>query len=210
MPTITVTLEINQTLQGTQSIHNKQKPHIHTTGVPHGGVLLPTLFNIYTSDLPPPRAQVQVMPHADDIAITSTHTSTSAAKKNNNLTLNPDKTTLFIPDAADYTGNLDLKINNTVLPMATHPKVLGLNLDPKLTYCTHIHNILVHAHKPLKIIKVLTKRGWGKQKDTLMTTYKGVMTPALGYDSSIWSPLLTSTSINCHRIHRRHKHTRSA
>ena len=51
------------------------------TGVPQVGVLSPTLFNIYTSDLPPPSAPVQVMAYADDITITSTHTSTSAAKE---------------------------------------------------------------------------------------------------------------------------------
>ena len=50
------------------------------TGVSQGGVLSPTLFNIYTSDLPPPSALVQVMAYADDITITSTHTSTSTDK----------------------------------------------------------------------------------------------------------------------------------
>ena len=88
--------------------------------------------------------------------------------------------TLFTPDPAEYTSNLDLTINNKALPMATHPKVLGLTLDPKLTYSTHIH-ISVQAHKPLQIIKELTATGWDKQKETLMATYKAVMRPGLEY-----------------------------
>ena len=74
--------------------------------------------------------------------------------------------------------------------------VLGLTLDPKLTYSAHIHNISVQAHKPLQIIKALTATGWGKQKETLMATYKAVMRPALEYASSVWSPIASSTSIN--------------
>ena len=73
---------------------------------------------------------------------------------------------------------------------------MGLTLDPTLTYSTHIHNISLHAHKPLQIIKALTATGWGKQKETIMATYKAVMRPALENSSSIWSPLASSTSIN--------------
>ena len=145
------------------------------------------------------------MAYVDDITITSTHTRMSTAKiyiqaylhkknswtKQNSLTLNPDKTnfTLFTPDPAEYKSNLDLKINITALPMATHPNVLDLTLDPKLTYSTHIHNISVQAHTPLQMIKALTATVWGKQNDILMTTYKVVMRPALEYASSIWSPI---------------------
>ena len=65
----------------TTYINHTSKQRQFKTGVPQGGVLSPTLFNIYTSDLSPPSATVQVMAYADDTTITSTHTSKSAAKK---------------------------------------------------------------------------------------------------------------------------------
>ena len=52
------------------------------TGLPQGAVHSPTLFNICTSDLPPPRAPVQVMAYADDITITSTHTQARVQPRN--------------------------------------------------------------------------------------------------------------------------------
>ena len=51
------------------------------TGVPQGGVLSSTLFNIYTSDLPQPSAPVQVMAYADTHT-TSTHTQARMQPRN--------------------------------------------------------------------------------------------------------------------------------
>ena len=129
----------------TTYINHTSWQHQFKTGVPEGAVLLPTLFNIYTSDLSPPSARVQVMACADDITITFTQTSTSAAKKyiqpylhnvfawtkQNNIILNPDKTTCT-PVPAEYTSNLDL----TTKLYPWKRKIMGLTLDSKLTFTT--------------------------------------------------------------------------
>ena len=61
----------------TTSRDSKPTQHIEITHPNNVNFKLsPTLFNIYTSGLPPPSAPVQVMAYADDITITSTHTST--------------------------------------------------------------------------------------------------------------------------------------
>ena len=141
-----------------QNLHNIYKLQCQfKTGAPQGGVFHQhystfTLQTYHQSEhrfrswptqrtSPSPshlHTQAQVQPRN-----TYNHTYSFAWTKQNNLTLNPDKPTctLFTPDPAEYKSNLDLKINNTALPMATHPKVLGLTLDPKLTYSTYIQNI---------------------------------------------------------------------
>ena len=129
---------INMSCKAYTRFKNHTSSRQFKTGVLQGGVLSPKLLNIYTAYIPPPRAPLQVMFYADDITITSTHTSTSAAKKyiqpylhkvfdwtkQNNLILNPDKTTctLFTPDLAEYKSNRELNINNTALHISTHPK----------------------------------------------------------------------------------------
>ena len=61
----------------------------------------------------------------------------------------------------------------------------------------HIQNIHpTHAQKPLQVIKALTGTTWGKQKETLVATYKAIMRPTLEYASSIWSPMASLASIN--------------
>ena len=58
-------------------------------------------------------------------------------------------------------SNLDLKILNNALPMATHPKVLGLTLDPK-TYIQHTHP--QHLSTRTQIIKALQQATRGNNK----------------------------------------------
>ena len=81
-------------------------------------------------------------------------------------------------------------------PYEYQPKILGLTLDPKLTYNNHIEITTTKARKTIQIIKALTSTTWGKQKETIIATYKAITRPILEYVSTIWSPLASDTNIN--------------
>ena len=192
--------------------NTKSKRKTFKTGVPQGGVLSPTLFNIYTSDIPRPPPNVQITTYADDITITSAHTNINTAQtqvlpylqniynwtQDNNLQLNPDKSTstLFTPDPAEYSTQLQLHINNTPIPTIKNPKILGLTFDPKLTYSTHIKQLANNAKKTLNILKALTSTSWGKDKETLTLTYKTIIRPRLEYANTIFYPIASDTQIH--------------
>ena len=140
------------------------------TGVPQVGVLSPTLFNIYISDLPPPSASVQVMAYTIDITITYTHRSEA------NKYIHPYLQKVFVWTKQAHTKSRQNYLHyvhagpcriykqsgpKNTEQCTTHgntPKGSGSYLRPILTYSTystHIHNISVLAHNPLQIIKAL-------------------------------------------------------
>src|SRR5579864_1485964 len=76
-----------------------------------------------------------------------------------------------------------------------HPKILGVTFDPKLTFNEHTNNIKTAASKSVNILKSLTATTWGKQKETLVATYSAITRSILEYASTVWSPIISNTSI---------------
>ena len=167
------------------------------------------LYSTYTS---PQNQLTTSSPTQTTPPITSSHSNTNTATQNllpyldeihtwahnNNLKINPTKTTstLMTSDPSEYNKPLNIHINNTPILTTSNPTILGLTFDPKLKYSTHTDNTITKTKKTLNLLKLLTSTHWRKSKKTLITTYKTLLLPTIEYANTIWSPIISSTSLN--------------
>src|SRR5437867_10738731 len=93
----------------TQYQESKSRQQQFKTGVPQGGVLSPTLFNLYTSDLPHPPAGVSLNAYADDMTPAASHSNYHAAEQ------------LLQPYLHQQDATLNLTINNIIIPTVKNP-----------------------------------------------------------------------------------------
>ena len=47
----------------------------------------------------------------------------------------------------------------------------------------------------LNILKALTSTKWSKQKELIVSTFKAITHPILEYANTVWSPIISNTSI---------------
>ena len=116
--------------------------------------------------------------YADDGILTSTHNTMCIGNANiqsyiqelhawthrDRLILNRSRTacTLFASDPAEYITQLELQMDNITLPMNINPIILGLPLDPKLTYNKHMESTNTKACNTIQMLNTLTSTTWGE------------------------------------------------
>src|SRR2546425_12275363 len=89
--------------------------------------------------------------------------------------------TLFTSCTREQDATLNLTINNVIIPTVKNPKILGLTLDPSFNFGDHSKITKEKADSSIRILKALTSTSWGKQKETLLATYKTLILPVIEY-----------------------------
>ena len=117
----------------------------------------PSLFNDYIADMPSPTPPVKRICYADDITvwdsgpnipqletmINSYLRDVSIYMKENSLLISAPKSTvtLFTPDKHQFQTHPDITLEDTQLPLERSAKILGVIMDPSLSFHKHCNYV---------------------------------------------------------------------
>lgn len=174
------------------------------SGVPQGSVLGPFLYTLYTADLPE-RENVQTATFADDTAVLAVHSDPVQASLNLQESLdnisNWSKTwriKISEEKSSHITFTLNrnycppVTLNNNQLPQVTEVKYLGMHLDSKLTWKSHIWTKRQQLN--LKTVKLNWLLGYNSKLSTnnKLLLYKSILKPIWTYGLQLWGSASSS------------------
>jgi len=170
--------------------------HPINAGIPQGSILAPTLYNIFTSDIPHSN-NTHLATFADDTAILSSNPDSNSSTKSlqdhlNKLQtwfklwrikINEEKST-HVSFTLRSTNGLPLSINNNIIPQNNNTKYLGIHLDKKLNWAYHIKNKRKSLNLRLHSLRHLLRSNMPLK--TKLLIYKQVIRPAMSYGFQLW------------------------
>lgn len=182
-------------------------PHPLHSGVPQGSVLSPTLFSLYTSDIPHP-PNVELALFADDTALYTSHSNQSVLTKllqkaanilgvwfrKWRIEVNPEKSAAvhftrtrrtLIPRPSRTLGQI--LMFDKLIPWVKHVKYLGVTLDSGLTFQRHITTVRNRAAFILGRLHPLINRRSKMNLRHKVTLYKVCIRPVMTYASIVFA-----------------------
>ena len=167
--------------------------------MPQGSVISPVLFNSFVADYPP--SAPLVTSYADDFSAAASATSPTEAagllsahavdvavwarEKGLSVSIPKSHATLLTPDTRQSNLDPGVRWGDDPLLHVRTPTILGVTLDPHLTFSPHVARVAERTGGRLRILKALAGTSWGQDKETLLTTFKLLLSSILHYASPL-------------------------
>lgn len=184
--------------------------YVQHEGVPQGSVLSCTLFAIAINKLPDCMPQyVENTLYVDDFTIFTKSNSLPAAERRLQLAVNraqqwaqsngfqfsPTKTvTMHFTKVRGVFPKMQINLGPASVPQVNSTKLLGMTLDPKLTWIPHLKDLKARCIKALDILKCLSRKSWGADRSRLLHIYRAQIRAKLDYGCTIYASA-TKTSL---------------
>ena len=171
-------------------------------GVPQGGVLSTTLFNIKINDIVNCLDNLtDCSLYVDDFCICFRSKSMRTIERhlqqnlnkiehwatNNGFKFSKSKTQcVHFCQLRKQHEDPVLTLYGSPIPVVQEYKYLGLIFDKKLSFIPHIKYIKAKCHKALNMMKVLSHTTWGADRTTLLLLYRSLIRSKLDYGSIVY------------------------
>lgn len=173
------------------------------SGVPQGSVLSPSLFNIFVADMPQLN-EVEVAQFADDtLILAESHLTEAITKKLEraakslsnyfikwHIRINPQKSEacLFTKKTAPrHRPTRGIRVAGENVEWKSSIKYLGLHLDKRLTFRTHVEAIVTKTERLIRALYPLLSRRSKLNFKNKLVVFKTMFRPMICYGSPVWS-----------------------
>ena len=153
--------------------------------------------------MPRPTPPVMRVFYADDITVWATGPNilqlepminnylreVSIYLKENSLLISAPKSTvtLFPPDKHQFQMHPNSTLEDTQLPLERSPKILGVIMDPSISFHKHCNYVSDRIDKRNNMLKALAGSSWGQHRETLLLTYNALGKSIASYAAPVWS-----------------------